>query len=89
MGANLTKNTAVDTSKDVIAPGDRFSEMVLGFLWLGSFYGIGMIWCAVALLSRWAGPNGERGFNIFSILAAFLLSTGWPAIMIYLMASAK
>jgi hypothetical protein len=89
MGQNLSSTKVVDTSKDLIAPGDRFSEMLLGILWLGSFYGIGMIWCAVALLARWSGPNGERGFNIFSILAAFLLSTGWPAIMIYLMASEK
>ena len=86
MGANLSaeKITTVDTSKDVISPEDRFSEILLGLFWLGSFYGIGMIFCAVKLLGRWAGPNGERGFNIFSVIAAFLMATAWPLVLVYL-----
>ncbi|KAH8890299.1 hypothetical protein GQ53DRAFT_183785 [Thozetella sp. PMI_491] len=69
---------------DIISPADRFSEMVLGIAWLGSLYGIAMIYCAVTLLTRWAGPNGERGFNFFSIIAAFVVSAGWPVVLIYL-----
>lgn len=86
MGQNLSvdKTTGLDTSADTISPGDRFSEVVLGVAWLGSLYGIGMIWSAVSLLGRWSGPNGERGFNVFSIIAAFLISTGWPLVLIYL-----
>lgn len=89
MGQNLSSAQTVDVSGDIISSPDRTNEMILGLLWLGSLYGIGMIWCSVSLLSRWAGPHGERGFNIFSILAAFLLSSGWPVILVYLLTAGK
>ncbi|KAK3935100.1 hypothetical protein QBC46DRAFT_58634 [Diplogelasinospora grovesii] len=89
MGANLSSTQVVDTSKDIISPTDRQAEIILGVAWLGSLYGIAMIWCAVNLLQRWAGPHGERGVNFFSILAAFLLSTGWPVVLVYLCSSSR
>ncbi|KAK4234210.1 hypothetical protein C8A03DRAFT_18841 [Achaetomium macrosporum] len=84
MGQNLSLSEKfADTSKATLAPWDRTSDTILGIIWLCSLYGIGMIWCAVALLRRWAGRDGERGVNLFSILAAFLMSTGWPVILLY------
>ncbi|GAB1318233.1 hypothetical protein MFIFM68171_08443 [Madurella fahalii] len=84
MGQNLSlEEPFADTSKATISPQDRFAQVILGAIWLGSAYGVGMIWCAVGLLSRWAGSGGERSINIFSVLSAFLLSTGWPAILLY------
>lgn len=85
MGQNLsTSEKFADTSKAALAPFDKFSDMLLGIIWGLSIYGIGMIFCAIALLGRWAGKHGERGVNFFSILAAFILSVGWPVILIYL-----
>jgi len=87
MGQNLSSTQVVDTSNDIISAPDRTNEIILGIIWAGALYGIAMVWCAVTLLSRWAGPHGERGFNIFSILAAFLLSTGWPVVLLFLLSS--
>ncbi|KAK3689217.1 hypothetical protein B0T22DRAFT_376803 [Podospora appendiculata] len=84
MGQNLSSTVVVDTSKDITSPEDRRSQIILGILWLGCVYGIAMIYCAIALLARWSGKHGERGVNIFSILAAFLLSVGWPVVLVYL-----
>jgi len=85
MGQNLSGEAVFkDTSKAALAPFDRYSDMLLGIIWGCSIYGIGMIFCAIALLGRWSGKHGERGVNIFSVLAAFILSVGWPLILIYL-----
>lgn len=84
MGQNLSLSEKFkDASNDTISEPDRLSELFLGIFWLGSAYGIGMIWCAVALLRRWAGRDGERGVSLLSVLAALLLSTGWPVILLY------
>ncbi|KAK4187386.1 hypothetical protein QBC35DRAFT_385021 [Podospora australis] len=84
MGQNLSLSEKfADTSKAAFAPQDRLNTMILGIAWAGSAYGIGMIWCAVTLLSRWSGREGDRDPNLFSILAAFLLATAWPMIMLY------
>jgi len=85
MGQNLSGEAVFkDTSKAALAPFDRYSDMLLAIIWGCSIYGIGMIFCAIALLGRWSGKHGERGVNIFSVLAAFILSVGWPLILIYL-----
>jgi len=85
MGQNLsTSEVFADTSKAKLAPWDRNADYILAVVWGLSFYGIGMIFCAIALLGRWSGKHGERGVNFFSILAAFILSVGWPLILIYL-----
>ncbi|KAK4160833.1 hypothetical protein QBC43DRAFT_218875 [Cladorrhinum sp. PSN259] len=86
MGQNLSVSenaNFADTSKATLSPTDKVAIIILACAWAGSVYGIGMIWCAVTLLQRWAGRNGEKGFNFFSILAAFILSSGWPLIMLY------
>ena len=91
MGANLSlSEKKADTSKIALAPGDRTADIILGILWACSLYGIGMIWCAVALLRRWGrGGDSDRGINFFSVVAAFLLSTGWPAILLYFAVSGR
>jgi hypothetical protein len=82
MGQNLSLSEKfADTSKATLAPWDREGDIILGIAWACSLYGIGMIWCAVALLRRWA--NSDRGANLFSVLAAFVLSSGWPVILAY------
>lgn len=84
MGQNLSlQEKFADTSGAKFAPQDSFNTMILGIVWAISAYGIGMIWCAVTLLSRWSGREGDRDPNLFSILAAFLLATAWPMIMLY------
>ncbi|KAK5662660.1 hypothetical protein OQA88_8576 [Cercophora sp. LCS_1] len=86
MGQNLSNPALFNdpTFAPTLAPFDRYSDMVLAVAWAGSFYAVGMIYCAVNLLARWSGKHGERGVNFFSILAAFILSVGWPLILIYL-----
>ncbi|KAK0737931.1 hypothetical protein B0T18DRAFT_333599 [Schizothecium vesticola] len=85
MGQNLSLNEDLkDTSGARLSEPDRVADIILGIMWAGSAYGIGMIYCAVALLSRWSGKDGERDANFFSVLAAFVLSVGWPLILIYL-----
>jgi len=88
MGANLSvEEPFADTSGVVWAPQDQLNYIIMAIIWGCALYGLGMIWCAVQLLSRWSGRHGERGVNIFSILAAFLLSTAWPPILLYLWSS--
>ncbi|AEO68485.1 uncharacterized protein THITE_2145626 [Thermothielavioides terrestris NRRL 8126] len=90
MGQNLSLSEKfADTSKATLSPFDRENDIILGVIWASCFYAFGMIWCAVTLLRRWAGRNGERGINIFSILAALLLSTGWPVILLYFAMSSR
>lgn len=84
MGQNLSLSEKfADTSKAALAPQDAHNNIILGIIWGLSTYALGMIWCAVALLSRWSGKDGDRGVNFFSVLAAFVMSTGWPVILGY------
>ncbi|EGS22499.1 uncharacterized protein CTHT_0020430 [Thermochaetoides thermophila DSM 1495] len=86
MGNNLSLSEPfADTSGALLSPEDRLNSIILGVAWIGSLYGIGMIWCAVELIKRWAGPHGERDIGPVSICAALLLSTGWPVLILYLM----
>lgn len=90
MGNNLSlEEPFADTSKARLSPQDRLADIILGAVWLGSAYGVGMIWCAVGLLTRWSGKGGERSVNLFSVLAAFLLSAGWPVILLYFALSSR
>ncbi|KAK4203391.1 hypothetical protein QBC40DRAFT_274698 [Triangularia verruculosa] len=90
MGQNLSlQEEFADTSGAVFAKEDQMNSIILGIAWAGSVYGIGMIWCAVTLLSRWSGREQDRDPNLFSVLAAFLLSTGWPMIMLYFAMSSR
>ncbi|CAP62249.1 uncharacterized protein PODANS_5_12040 [Podospora anserina S mat+] len=90
MGQNLSlEEPFADTAGAVFAKEDQMNSIILGIAWAGSVYGIGMIWCAVTLLSRWSGRESDRDPNLFSVLAAFLLSTGWPMIMLYFAMSSR
>jgi len=84
MGQNLSlQEPFADTSGVVWSAIDREAFLFLGLFWLGSLYGIAMIACACSLLKRWSGKHGERGTSFLSVLAAFLLATGWPVIFAY------
>jgi hypothetical protein len=89
MGANLSTNvvTHVDTSADVISPQDAFNTRNLGLLWIGSIYGILMIWATILLVDRWRGPQGTSKVGFSSVLTALLLSTAWPLVFVYIMMS--
>jgi len=76
-------------SADTISPTDRTGEIILAIAWAGSLYGIAMIACTTALIDRWRGPRGEKHMNFFSVVAAFILSVGWPVIFIYLAAQKR
>ncbi|KAK0609947.1 hypothetical protein B0T17DRAFT_501180 [Bombardia bombarda] len=85
MGQNLSLSEPfADTSKAILSPTDATADTILGVIWICSIYGLASIVCAVHLIQRWSGPNGERGVNLFSVLAAFLVSTLWPVVLIYL-----
>ncbi|KAM7195040.1 hypothetical protein V8F33_006909 [Rhypophila sp. PSN 637] len=84
MGANLSNLVEEDKSGIALAGPDRQADIILGIIWALCIYGVAMIWCAVSLIGRWAGPHGERGVNMFSVLAAFILSAGWPVVLVYL-----
>ncbi|KAK0714030.1 hypothetical protein B0T26DRAFT_650713 [Lasiosphaeria miniovina] len=83
MGANLAIVQPFDTSKAVLSPTDRYAQIILGALWAGSLYGIGMIFCSTRLMSRWAGSHGEKEVGFVGFIAAFILSVAWPAILVY------
>ena len=87
MGQNLSSSiiTHVDTSADVISPGDARGEKIMALLVLLSFYGMAMIWSTCALVDRWRGPNGTRSVGFASVLAGIIISTAWPVVLIYLM----
>jgi hypothetical protein len=84
MGQNLSlEEPFADTSKATLSAQDAAADIIVGIMWAGSFYAIGMIYCAVGLLRRWNGGDSDRDVNFFSILAAFMLSSGWPVVLLY------
>lgn len=89
MGANLSNPFIPDTSKDVIGAGDRFAEAFLGIAWVSAIYAMVMIFTTCALVDRWRGPNGTRSVGAASVLAALLMSTAWPLVLLYLMVSSS
>jgi hypothetical protein len=90
MGANLSSKviTHVDTSADIISPGEHANELRLAIFWISCFYVIAMIWSTTLLVDRWRGPHGDnRNVGFTSVLAAILLSAAWPVVFVYLMMS--
>ncbi|KAK3385901.1 hypothetical protein B0H63DRAFT_523215 [Podospora didyma] len=67
MGQNLSM-PPVDTSGVKLSPQDRNSQIILGVTWLCCIYGIGMIFTAIKLMTRWAGPHGEKDVGFVSVL---------------------
>ncbi|KAF8847343.1 hypothetical protein BDZ45DRAFT_607609 [Acephala macrosclerotiorum] len=87
MGQNLSSNyskTIVDTAQDVITPPYIRNGKILALLWLGSAYAMAMIWSTTLLYDRWVGPQGRRAVGFRGVLAAILLSSAWPAVLLYL-----
>lgn len=74
----------VDAAGNLQSPGDDRGTTLLGILWAGAFYFMAMIWFALALIDRWSGPKHERHHGFPSVVAAFVLSTAWPVVMMYL-----
>lgn len=70
-----------------VSPEDQLSDIILGVAWLGSLYVVGMIWTTLALVDRWKGPNGKSSIGFFSVIAAFVISSGWPVVLLLLAVS--
>ena len=85
MGANLSSKIWPNTSQDVIGSGNAFNDRNLGLLWLGSLYGMAMIWCTVTLVDHWQGPQRGQKTSFALLLAAMLMSTVWPIVILYLL----
>lgn len=76
-------------SKDVIAPADRRAEIFLAVTWAATFYAIGMIFTTTKIIDRWRGPRDDNPTGFFSVLAALILSTVWPAVLVILAMSSN
>lgn len=87
MGNNLSSGFVFDTSKSVFSPEDRASGLRLIVFWVCSLYACAMIFSTCALVDRWKGPYDRIRMGVGSVLAAMLISTVWPVVMVYLMMS--
>jgi hypothetical protein len=83
MGANLSL-VWPDRTNNIISAPDAFGELVLALMWLGSCYGIAMIFTTVKLIDRWRGPRDDNPTSLGSVLAAILLSVAWPVVLLAL-----
>lgn len=70
-------------------PSDVTALIILAIMWGGAFYAMGMIYTVMALTERWRGPKGETSVGFASVLAAILLSTAWPAVLIIMLMSSN
>lgn len=87
MGANLSSTFEPDLSKVVLAPQDRFSDLLVPIIWAAAFYAMAMIWSTLALVDRWKGPTDKIRVGGSSVMVAIAASTAWPVVLVYLMAS--
>lgn len=68
-----------------VSPEDGLATGILGLIWLGVFYVIGIIWTSLALIDRWRGPHGDVKINFASVLSALGLAAAWPVVLLYRM----
>lgn len=74
-------DTTVNTAF-AVSPTDGAADLTIGIVWAASFYAIGMIWTALALIDRWRGPHGTGTINFLAVVAAFLLAIPWPFVLV-------
>ncbi|KEY67662.1 hypothetical protein S40285_04766 [Stachybotrys chlorohalonatus IBT 40285] len=84
MGQNLSSTFVPDTSGVVLSPQDATADFILLGVWLGVLYVCAMIFSTCFLIDRW-GDKSQTGGG--SVLAAFMVSLAWPAVLAYMMAS--
>lgn len=84
MGANLSSTEVPDLSQVTLSSGDQLADLYLLLFTLGSFYAIGMIFGTTQLVDHWRGPYGDRPVTAMGAIAAFILSTAWPLVLIYI-----
>lgn len=65
-----------------VSPEDGRTDIILGLIWLGTIYVIGIIWTSLALIDRWRGPHGDGNINFFSVFSALGLGAAWPIVLI-------
>ncbi|KAM0436655.1 hypothetical protein ACHAPT_002364 [Fusarium lateritium] len=87
MGNNLSSTFVPDTSGVVLSPEDRGSGIKLAVFWAASLYACAIIFSTCALVDRWKGPFDKIPVSFGSVMAALLLSTCWPVVMVYLFLS--
>ena len=88
MGSNLSL-VWPDRTNNIISKEDALGELILAICWIGSVYLIAMIFTAVKLIDRWRGPRDDNPTGLGSVIAAFLLSVAWPAVLIVLALSSN
>lgn len=85
MGNNLSSTFVPDTSKVVLSPMDRDSDIIMAVIWALTLYTCAMIFSTCTLVDRWKGPADKTRVGPASVAGALLLSTAWPVVMLYLM----
>ena len=84
MGNNLSSTFIPDTTLDVLSALDAHADMLLGIIWGIAIYAFAMIFSTFALVDRWKGPSDRNKTGLGSVLAAFVLSSAWPVVLVYL-----
>ncbi|KAI9166556.1 hypothetical protein HJFPF1_02665 [Paramyrothecium foliicola] len=87
MGANLSTFVIPDMSAVVLSAPDATADLILVGMWAGVLYMCAMIFSTCALIDRWRGPLDKIQTEPSNVLAAFILSTAWPLVMLYIMMS--
>lgn len=60
---------------------DGLADMILGLIWLGTFYVIGIIFTSLALIDRWRGPYGDGKIDYIAVLSAIGMACAWPVVL--------
>lgn len=84
MGAALSSIFVPDTSKVVLSPADRASNMLLAITWVLVLYACAMIFSTCTFVDRWRGPTDKIRVGPGRVFGALLLPTAWPMVMLYL-----
>lgn len=85
MGAGLSSTDYADTSKIVLSEQDRTADIIMAVVWVLVLYACAIIFSTCALIDRWKGPTDKIRVGGGSVVAAAVLSTAWPVVLLYLM----
>lgn len=87
MGSNLSSVFVPDTSGIVLSGPDKSADIILVIIWATVLYICAMLFSTCTLIDRWRGPYDKNETTLGNVLAAFLCSTAWPAVMAYVLVS--
>lgn len=89
MGNNLSSTFVPDTSAVVLSDIDRASDIKMLMFWAITLQGCAMIFSTCRLIDRWKGPYDRNKTGFGHVLMAFILSSCWPMVLIYLWVSGR